>query len=228
MRLPCIFSCLRYLKLFSSFICFFISELKKNEILPSSTSFEEREAAYLAARERIFSQHESDEKEVTVPKSRNIPVVAQRMIAHALGTKICFDTSGQKLLLDPSVEAPLANKKSEEDIPSRSRYSQETTNKLHGHKNKAYDKPAGKSCRPNNFASEKKGEVVAVDFSSSKSNPVPKGNNVRVVGIENLEREQIGAAKRIFAHALGLTSGKLNHSSPVKANEENRACSQDM
>ncbi|KAK8937807.1 hypothetical protein KSP40_PGU013580 [Platanthera guangdongensis] len=61
---------------------------KEDKAPPSSTPLEVREAAYLAARERIFSLHEADEKESVLPKSRKVPVVAQRMIAHTLGQKV--------------------------------------------------------------------------------------------------------------------------------------------
>ncbi|KAI5058834.1 hypothetical protein GOP47_0027004 [Adiantum capillus-veneris] len=57
----------------------------------SQMSFEEREAAYLAARERIFSSDVGDsasEPQVAVPKPRSVPIVARRMIAHALGKRI--------------------------------------------------------------------------------------------------------------------------------------------
>ena len=195
--------------------------MKKNESLHSSTSFKEREAAYLAARERIFSLHESDEMEVTPPKSRKIPVVAQRMIAHALGTKVCSNASDQKLQLDASMEVP-STKEMREDIPSNSEYPKEITAKLHWHEKKTYDKPAGKSSRPNDFVSGRKDDAKPADFSSSKGNSIPKGNNGRVVGAENLEREQIGAAKRIFAHALGLSSGRgVNQGCPINATKGN-------
>ncbi|MCO5579408.1 hypothetical protein L7F22_033263 [Adiantum nelumboides] len=54
-------------------------------------SFEERQAAYLAARERIFSTDLCDsvsEPHAATPRPRSVPVVARRMIAHALGKRI--------------------------------------------------------------------------------------------------------------------------------------------
>jgi len=72
---------------------------ERTDQLPS-ISFEEREAAYLAARERIFSLSSSEEidepKEQLVPRPRTVPVVAQRMIAHALGKRIMVDSSSEK------------------------------------------------------------------------------------------------------------------------------------
>ena len=53
-------------------------------------SLEEREAAYQAARERIFSDRasvspESSLEQKETQRARPVPVVARRMIAHALG-----------------------------------------------------------------------------------------------------------------------------------------------
>ncbi|MCO5595480.1 hypothetical protein L7F22_049523 [Adiantum nelumboides] len=54
-------------------------------------SLEERQAAYLAARERIFSTDLGDsvsEPHAATPRPRSVPIVARRMIAHALGKRI--------------------------------------------------------------------------------------------------------------------------------------------
>ena len=56
--------------------------------IASSPNFLEREAAYLAARERIFGIEELESQEATRQKPRHDPVVARRMIAHALGQRI--------------------------------------------------------------------------------------------------------------------------------------------
>jgi len=48
----------------------------------------EREAAYRAARERIFSGDDAKGNDRSHMKCRQAPVVAQRMIAHALGQKV--------------------------------------------------------------------------------------------------------------------------------------------
>lgn len=202
-----------------------VSEVKKNEMLPSSTTFEEREAAYLAARERIFSLHDNDEQEVAVPKSRNVPIVARRMIAHALGTKISSDASDDKPLLETSMEASVTKKKSEDNIASSSENSRQTATKLHWHEKKSHDKLAVKSSRPNNTVVERKGNSRAADFSLCKGNSMPRKNNERVVDVENLKREQMGAAKRIFAQALGRTPARVNQGSHLKCNQGNQTCS---
>lgn len=55
-----------------------------------AVSLEEREAAYQAARERIFSERaslspDSSLEQRDAQRARPVPVVARRMIAHALG-----------------------------------------------------------------------------------------------------------------------------------------------
>ncbi|KAK1437109.1 hypothetical protein QVD17_02894 [Tagetes erecta] len=60
----------------------------KVETLFASVSLEDREAAYLAARKRIFSTENDDMESLAKERPRSNPVVAQRMIAHALGQRI--------------------------------------------------------------------------------------------------------------------------------------------
>ncbi|CAM6094870.1 unnamed protein product [Calypogeia fissa] len=61
----------------------------------STMSLEEREAAYLAARQRIFSgtwkYAEETPKSTGIVRPRSDPVVARRMIAHALGKSRVLD-----------------------------------------------------------------------------------------------------------------------------------------
>ncbi|KAL8232661.1 hypothetical protein R6Q57_002439 [Mikania cordata] len=58
------------------------------ETQSSRVSLEDREAAYFAARKRIFSTDNADMASLAKERPRNNPVVAQRMIAHALGQRI--------------------------------------------------------------------------------------------------------------------------------------------
>ncbi|XP_021972659.2 uncharacterized protein LOC110867913 isoform X2 [Helianthus annuus] len=62
------------------------------ETLTARVSLEDRESAYLAARNRIFSTGNDDDMESLRP--RNNPVVARRMIAHALGQRIKQSNDG--------------------------------------------------------------------------------------------------------------------------------------
>eukprot|EP00250_Pteridium_aquilinum_P000839 c11011_g1_i1 orf=128-1255(+) len=63
--------------------------LKYAQAQSAQISFEERQAAYLAARERIFSEDLGESvSQSAIPRPRSVPVVARRMIAHALGKRI--------------------------------------------------------------------------------------------------------------------------------------------
>ncbi|KAJ6845894.1 uncharacterized protein M6B38_279770 [Iris pallida] len=189
-------------------------EQKMNGTFPSSMTLEEREAAYQAARERIFSLHEADDKEVIAPKSRNIPVVARRMIAHALGQKILSGSSdhnnlSKKFEEDEATDEPNNFEKSE-DVISSLETRGETITKLATSEKKLPGKIAGsstlKAC-----VTEKKGPVRVANSNPSKTTVMSKGCSGKACDTKSLEKEQIGAAKRIFAHALGLPSGKGNH-----------------
>ncbi|EHA8588512.1 putative Single-stranded nucleic acid binding R3H [Cocos nucifera] len=188
---------------------------------------EEREAAYQAARERIFALNDSGEKDVLVPKSRRVPVVARRMIAHALGQKICSTPSNQKTSShkfeeNESTEGPTNDERNEDKLDRTLEYSKEATafpdRKLCMFGRKMYDKPANKSSNYSCSTSiEMKGHNKAVGSGSPNSNSLPNTGDGRVVDAGNLEKERIDAAKRIFAHALGLPSSKGNNSLTVKS-----------
>lgn len=60
----------------------------KVETLSARGSLEDREAAYLAARNRIFSTENDDMESLAKERPRSNPVVARRMITHALGQRI--------------------------------------------------------------------------------------------------------------------------------------------
>ncbi|KAL3691110.1 hypothetical protein R1sor_004761 [Riccia sorocarpa] len=72
-----------------------------------SLSLEERQAAYLAARQKIFCDKWRQTDETTAARPRADPIVARRMIAHALGKP--------KL---PVVPSPLAEARTPQDQPS--------------------------------------------------------------------------------------------------------------
>ncbi|XP_008776184.2 uncharacterized protein LOC103696367 [Phoenix dactylifera] len=200
---------------------------KLMQISLPSTPLEEREAAYQAARERIFSLNDCDEKDVLAPRSRKVPMVARRMIAHALGQKICSTPSNQKTSAqefeeNESTEGPTNDEGNEDQLDSTLEYSKEATafpnSKLGTSGRKIYDKPATKSGNYNSITSiEMKGHDKAVSSGSTNRNSVANTSNGRVADIGNLEKEQIGAAKRIFAHALGIPSSKGNNSLTVKS-----------
>ncbi|KAH7670550.1 SUZ domain-containing protein [Dioscorea alata] len=202
------------------------------QITQPSITFEQREAAYLAARERIFSLQEGDEHEVVVPKSRKVPLVAQRMISHALGQKICSTKS---------VDQQSIPQKCEETSPAND------GKKVTGQLNSTFSPTEGKITQPISdlpSSGKKLDEEEAFRSSpgfsnvdrkvqqpsskkSSNGTLIPSGCNRKVVSKQNLEREQIGAAKRMFANALGLPSTKGNHGLQMKSNEGKKSISHD-
>ncbi|RRT56120.1 hypothetical protein B296_00023830 [Ensete ventricosum] len=184
------------------------------------------EASYQAARARIFSLHEDGEQDLTAPKSRKVPVVARRMIAHALGQRISPTSSTEKLSLNESEKEVAGGLSSEEgknlcpkveDIKESIGCS---TSKLGSHGRKKYDKTTHGSSGGRSHNSD--GHNEGSSGVSAKNNLLPNANNRRAVGAEDLEKLHIGAARRIFAHALGLPSGKGNLETMVKPIEGNK------
>ncbi|CAA6667952.1 unnamed protein product [Spirodela intermedia] len=143
---------------------------------------EEREAAYLAARERIFSLYDDCKEEPVTPKPRTIPVAARRMIAHALGQRISSSVNASGLS-DSAVG-------SQEGSSSQRVGSQERKANVHvSH-------------------SEMKEQRKAPIKASEGSGFLGTGSEEQDVGVRSLERERAGAARRIFANALGLGSAR--------------------
>ncbi|PKA66119.1 hypothetical protein AXF42_Ash018409 [Apostasia shenzhenica] len=174
------------------------SETKVVKTIPSSTPLEVREAAYLAARERIFSIQDDNQKEIP-PRSRKVPEVAQRMIAHALGQKVS------------SLRKCDVNDKANDPTVCTLNDTIEATEIL-------------QSSKPVSHQKKRTGKLSA-KYRKSDGSSEPEGNtssgaasNERTAGSNNLEKEQMGAAKRIFAQALGRASGNQSRV-PVRADE---------
>ncbi|XP_077227157.1 uncharacterized protein LOC143860420 [Tasmannia lanceolata] len=203
----------------------------KQSSFPPSTPLEEREAAYLAARERIFSLDEGEIKVSLAPKQRNIPVVARRMIAHALGQRIGSNLVNENLtspnnkvcegpkdiLCSPEKNEVHSSVKPAEQSTHLSSQNSSTQER------KMYNKQSGKVSRSSVLQSEKKAHSKATGDSSTSG-----GVNSRVGGKDSLNREHFGAAKRMFAHALGLPSAKENPSLLLKCNETSKTHNQQV
>ncbi|WVY96882.1 hypothetical protein V8G54_029033 [Vigna mungo] len=183
-----------------------------------SKSLEERKAAYLVARERIFSMKLEEVKEPGEQKPRSVPVVARRMIAHALGQRI--HTKNQNGLASDSIndgslkdelnvqdkngEVSNLTKDSEEILclrrnPNRLRNSSSSNASSHNKRND--QKPVHEEL-PLFSQDTTQGQTVNKDY---------------------MKKEHLGAAKRMFAHALGVQSGKggsvpRNRSGEIKKN----------
>lgn len=180
----------------------------KTKIPSVQHSFEERKAAYLAARDRIFSMDLGEFNEPVKEKPRSDPVVARRMIAHALGHRInphnrtatlgdCKGHSGQ-------TDAPDIQCRNKVEPKSPLEGSQKTIS-LPGQnmsKLKSNDKNSSRSSPSKSNMPQKQADKISPHVSISQNES--SGNGVD----KDYKREHLGAAKRMFAHALGLPSGK--------------------
>lgn len=152
--------------------------LKQSAVSPA-VSLKEREAAYRAARERIFSGDDAKGNDRSYAKCRQVPVVAQRMIAHALGQKVQNRTETVASTEGRGKQLPNAP-----NIPTRSR------NKYHPVHREDSNVRNGKPNSP-----------------STNSYQTASSQRCRTAATaESLKKEQTGAARRMFAHALGLSA----------------------
>lgn len=150
-----------------------------SDIAIGQLSLEEREAAYVAARERIFAGYDGETNRFKEQKPRSDPVVARRMISHALGRKL--DSSNRTISREISGKNDL---QTDENFQKQDRDSANLTR---------YSKP--------DIHNKK---IV------SPNKPGVSGPRTSKIGVdeESLKQEHTGAAKRMFAHALGFPSGK--------------------
>ncbi|CAI8608087.1 unnamed protein product [Vicia faba] len=159
-------------------------------------TLEERKAAYLAARERIFSMSLEDAKEPDEQKPRSVPVVARRMIAHALGQRI--------------------NTKNPNELVSDSTKDRVLPDELNAQDKSDHTKNSEVSLLRRNSITRNSSSSTSNAASPNKRNgqtPVNRnllqdGKQRQSVSKEHMKKEHLGAAKRMFAHALGVPSGK--------------------
>ncbi|KAL8154597.1 uncharacterized protein LOC141659706 [Apium graveolens] len=164
----------------------------------------EREAAYLAARQRIFAAGEGEADEPLKQKPPSNPVVARRMIAHALGKK--------KLATNEANEYC----QQIDDIDIRVKTGRATNSELEIFKD-------GQTLSSRRYM---RGEPEFVEYdggslSTTSSEVTTKEadrlrsrlDNFGISEVQkaNLKKEQTGAAKRMFANALGYHSGRENN-----------------
>ena len=156
-------------------------------------SLEEREAAYLAARERIFSMDEGEIRESALQKPRNVPVVARRMIAHALGHRINPCHQDVKECEGQITKLTVQDKYSNAEVckNENSHRTREGNHIGNGASSHAEMKTPQRSAH-----------------CPSNSNSPPSRRNRSHVCTENPKEVHLGAARRMFAHALGLQSPK--------------------
>ncbi|XP_022149930.1 uncharacterized protein LOC111018224 isoform X2 [Momordica charantia] len=159
---------------------------------PCQPSLEERQTAYLAVRKRIFMMHTGEDSEPVKPKPRCDPVVARRMIAHALGQRInsfsedtTYHCKEQGGAVDNNAHIQSNDSKEPESTVKAvkktiSRSDQRVNLKNRGDKN----------CNP----------IVSSARERNADKISPKAS---CIDNDYLKREHLGAAKRMFSQALG-------------------------
>nr|XP_043635040.1 uncharacterized protein LOC122606142 isoform X2 [Erigeron canadensis] len=162
-----------------------VSAGTKIETLSAQLSLKDREEAYMAARKRIFST--DDDMELPAKeRPRNNPVVARRMIAHALGQKI-KQSNLDIGVTDAMVCQEPANEAKGQNISSSLKTHAKSNSQQHISGNEANKTYSNKKMLPN----------LGVEASSTANAPKC-----------NLKEEHIVAAKRMFANALRMHPGK--------------------
>lgn len=161
----------------------------------SESSLEEREKNYFAARERIFSE-DSCEAKLFKERPKNNPVVARRMITRALGqtNKVMKHEPG---LSDADEYERTANDGRTKYVDDR---DIDPSNKL---ETMSLSPKHPRPCT--NSSSER--------YKQTTNSTLIKGGSEqkKVNTQENyLRKEHIGAAKRLFANALGMDRRNVN------------------
>ncbi|CAL0321054.1 unnamed protein product [Lupinus luteus] len=157
-------------------------------------SLEERKTAYLLARERIFSMNLEEAKEPNEQKPRSVPAVARRMIAHALGKRIhnglARDGMKDKVVID--------------DFTAHDKNS-EVSNLVEDLRTSPTSK-IGSTSGSNAALLIKRNHQIPIDKDLQQNSQ--DGKHGHSVSKDYMKKEHIGAAKRMFAHALGVQPGK--------------------
>ncbi|XP_057471423.1 uncharacterized protein LOC130760220 [Actinidia eriantha] len=189
----------------------------KAEKTAAPFSLEEREAAYKAARERIFTRYEGEMSEPMKQKPRSIPVVARRMIAHALGGRV--NSSNQEVGRKDTKEHGEKTdgtyvQEKEQGNTNLSMETHEETNVMSGQNINPHRKP--KVTNLGGSASshiEKEVPPRPADKTSTKPGIFQPQRSEISGNKDNLKEEHMVAAKRMFAHALGTSLCKRHYSS---------------
>ncbi|KAI5422837.1 hypothetical protein KIW84_046022 [Lathyrus oleraceus] len=169
--------------------------LHKNTTSVQQT-LEERKAAYLAARERIFSMSLEDAKEPDEQKPRSVPVVARRMIAHALGQRINTKNPSELVTKDRVLPDEL-------NAQGKSDHTKDSEVSLLRRNSRTRNSSSSTS---NATSPNKRNDQTPVNKNLLQLSQ--DGKQRQSVSKEHMKKEHLGAAKRMFAHALGVPSVK--------------------
>ncbi|XP_019194160.1 PREDICTED: uncharacterized protein LOC109188102 isoform X3 [Ipomoea nil] len=172
-------------------------QVENQEILNLKFSLEEREAAYLAARERIFAIDGNGTEHMSERPRKDLKV-ARRMIERALGQRIrpsnnevnCRDTeqSGRRTM----------------DGCKEERGSNSNPKNVHS---KSGGNPGG----------SKRDTEMKMPINDGIGSLGEEAKNDGKIQKENFREQHVGAAKRMFANALGFSrDGSLSRQSESK------------
>lgn len=177
----------------------------KVEGLNFQISLEEREAAYLAARQRIFAADEGGTDEPLKQKPRSNPVVARRMIEHALGQRTKTPNQVISSCMEYAEHTDEMNTEVKRDGTFEEKQTLSRQKYLNG-------KPK--------VSTEFNGHALS-NMDCKVTTKQADISGTRKVHKANLKEEQIGAAKRLFAHAMGYQSTRENVFSKFSETKQN-------
>ncbi|GAB4855827.1 hypothetical protein Ancab_024471 [Ancistrocladus abbreviatus] len=196
------------------------SSVLKVKVPSIPSTFEQREEAYLAARQRIFSM-DDDMKEAVRQKPRHVPVVARRMIAHALGQRVTSasqvngsNRKGFNERLDKNYDTRGKDQVGSDQLPEASPDIINCTNQNENHIEKECNDPSSGVLSHTGKESQE-----TLDKQSLSVGLKPSGRDGLGISKANMRMENLGAAKRMFAHALGIQASRdgLTRNRQVKA-----------
>ncbi|KAH7285004.1 hypothetical protein KP509_33G007000 [Ceratopteris richardii] len=178
-------------------------------------SFEERQAAYEAARQRIFADDGGHAMSETAPRPRSVPVVARRMIAHALGKRILAEQDSKESLAPSGLVSTTAH---DTASPSLSTGDQEHVQQSVIDLAHSTVSENIMSCTRNDTNIMAEPIVAHIRCSSADTrHPIDQQEHSK-----DDQYWQVKSARRMFAQALGLGSSRSASSVSLKTEEKNK------
>ncbi|XP_069154737.1 uncharacterized protein [Solanum lycopersicum] len=179
------------------------SKVEDTPIPIINLSLEEREEAYMAARKRIFSVDQGETRQCMKDRPQKDPTVARRMIAHALGQR----TRPANVEIQHANAEQCEEQSKDVNIPYKKEGLTNLGKQICTEVKTPATKYPGSGGKPKNNTSNgsrsphmKKNTPKNIDGTGSST---PVKTDVKVHK-DSIREEHIGAAKRIFANALGF------------------------
>lgn len=163
-------------------------QVENQETLSFNFSLEEREAAYLAARERIFSIDGNGVEHITERPRKDLKV-ARRMIEHALGQRI----------------RPSSNEVNCRDTEQSGRQTMDSCKEEGGSNPTNVNLKSGGNPEGSKLNSSKPRDTEMKMAINDGIGSLGEGKTGVKIQKENFREQHMGAAKRMFANALGFS-----------------------